>query len=40
MKRRALLVALAVVLAIAGTIGVYAYAKSADKRAVANGQGV
>jgi pilus assembly protein CpaB len=40
MKRRALLVALAVVLAIAGTIGVYAYAKSADKRAVANGQGI
>src|SRR6185312_2138018 len=40
MKRRAVLIALAVVLAIVGTVGVYAYARSADRRAAASSDGV
>lgn len=38
MKRRILLISLAVVLALAGTFAVYAYVKNADKRAVASQQ--
>jgi pilus assembly protein CpaB len=40
MNRRVLLVALAVILALAGTVGVYAYVRSADQRAVASGRAV
>jgi pilus assembly protein CpaB len=38
MKRRILLIGLAVVLALAGTFAVYAYVKNADKRATAGEQ--
>ena len=37
MNRRTLLIALAVVLALLGTLGVYGYAHSADTRAAASG---
>jgi pilus assembly protein CpaB len=38
MKRRILLISLAVVLALVGTVAVYAYVKNADKRATAGEQ--